>query len=147
VIVFPKTYEQAHLVLKRDAVVVVRGRVDVTEQQAKVLADRVVPLEEAEEVEPLLPSGGVPEADGNGAEPARPAALHVRVDTRRCGEDGLLRLREVLSRRRGPAPVFLHLITGGREVVMNARDLQVHPSADLQAEIEQLLGAGSVWQE
>jgi DNA polymerase-3 subunit alpha len=147
VIVFPKTYEQVHLLLKRDAVVVVRGRVDVTEQQAKVLADRVVPLEEAEEVEPLsVPAGGA-DADGDGAEPLRPAALHVRVDTRRCGEDGLLRLREVLRRRRGPAPVFLHLITGGQEVVMNPRELLVLPSADLQAEIEQLLGAGSVWQE
>ncbi len=147
VIVFPKTYEQAHLLLKRDAVVVVRGRVDVAEQQAKVLADRVVALDEAEEVEPLLAPGAAPEADGDGAEAPRPAALHVRVDTRRCGEEGLLRLREVLGRRRGSAPVFLHLITGGREVVMNARDLQVLPSADLVAEIEQLLGAGSVWQE
>src|SRR2546429_191968 len=53
VIIFPKAYEQVHFLLKRDAVLVVRGKVDVMEQQAKILADRVMTLEEAEEVEPL----------------------------------------------------------------------------------------------
>src|SRR5207249_1856739 len=42
VIIFPRAYEQVHFLLKRDAVLVVRGKVDVMEQQAKILADRVM---------------------------------------------------------------------------------------------------------
>jgi len=166
VIIFPKTYEQAHFLLKRDAVLVVRGRIDVADQQVKILADRVMALEDAEEVEPL-PLLGAP-GSPNGEEQsivARSAApefhearsptpdaravpaLHVRVDTARCGEEGLRRLKALLGGRPGEMPVCLHLLASGREVVMSARELRVAPSTELQADIERLLGEGSVWSE
>ncbi len=138
VIVFPKTYEQAHYLLKRDAVVVVRGKADIMEQEAKVLAERIMALDEAEVVEPI---SGVPPSGPNGT------ILHVRVDTARFGEEGLHRLKEVLGRWRGEQSVFLHLLTAGREVVVNARELRVAATAELRAELEELFGAGSVWQE
>jgi DNA polymerase-3 subunit alpha len=153
VIVFPKTYEQVHFLLKRDAVVVVRGKVDVMEQQAKVLADRVMSLDEAEEVEPLPVAATSTRAvnGGNGQDaPSRAApggVLHVRVDAVRFGEEGLHRLKELLGRRRGDQPVVLHLLMSGREVVLDARDVKVAATADLRAELEEWLGAGSVWQE
>ena len=175
VIIFPRAYEQVHFLLKRDAVLVVRGKVDVMEQQAKILADRVMTLEEADEVEPLPllhPPGAL---NGEKTEPAEtdstpdlveardptprqgsgqvsevrqaPTALHVRVDTARLGEAGLHRLKALLAQRRGDLPVFLHLLASGREVVMSARDLRVAATAELEAEIEGLLGAGSVWRD
>jgi len=146
VIVFPKTYEQVHFLLKRDAVVVVRGKVDIMESQAKILADRILPLEEAEEVEPLAPEGA-----GNGAAPpaeaAPPSSLHVRVDAARLGEAGLHRLRDLLGRRQGVQPVILHLVSAGREVVLHARDLRVAATPELRSELETMCGPGSVWQE
>src|SRR5947209_3450095 len=167
VIIFPRAYEQVHFLLKRDAVLVVRGKVDVMEQQAKILADRVMTLEEADEVEPLPllhPPGAL---NGEKTEPAEtdstpdlveardprsevrqaPTALHVRVDTARLGEAGLHRLKALLAQRRGDLPVFLHLLASGREVVMSVRDLRVAATAELEAEIEGLLGAGSVWRD
>jgi len=148
VIIFPKTYEQVHFLLKRDAVVVVRGKLDVAEQQAKVLADRVLALEEAEEVEPLAAPGSGNGAHGPGPEPAPPArSLHLRVDTTRFGEEGLHRLRDLLGRRQGGDPVFLHLVSAGREVVLTARELRVAATPELHGELEALLGRGSVWQE
>ncbi|HXF82709.1 MAG TPA: DNA polymerase III subunit alpha [bacterium] len=157
VIIFPKTYEQAHVLLKRDAVVVVRGRVDVAEQEPKVLADRVQPLEEAPEVEPLA-GEPAPGAARNGGEAPRPEGadadagraartLHVRVDAARVGEDGLERLHAALGRRKGPASVVLHIVRGGREVVLQAREISVAATAELASELETLCGAGSVWQE
>jgi hypothetical protein len=74
-------------------------------------------------------------------------ALHVRVDTARVGEEGLHRLRELLGRRHGEHPVVLHLVTPGREVVLNARDLRVAATPELRTELETLFGAGCVWQE
>jgi len=149
VIIFPKTYEQVHFLLKRDSVIIVRGKLDIMEQQAKILADRIIPLEDADEVDPIPLDGS---RNGAGAAPpveeaARPSTLHVRVDTARFGEEGLHRLREVLGERRGEQPVFLHLLSAGREVVLNARDLRVAATPELRTELETIFGPGSVWQE
>jgi DNA polymerase-3 subunit alpha len=154
VIIFPKTYEQVHFLLKRDAVIVVRGKVDIAEQQAKLLADRVLTLEDAEEVAPLpalvasASTNGDADAAGDSPPAARvPGALHVRVDAGQLGEEGLHRLKEMLGRRHGDLPVLLHVRASDREVVMDARELRVAASAELQAELETLLGAGAVWQD
>ena len=149
VIIFPKTYEQVHFLLKRDSVVVVRGKVDVAEQQAKILADRVLPLDEADEVDPIAASGSRNGGNGGRAPEEAPhlLALHVRVDTARVGEEGLQRLHDLLGRRRGEQPVVLHLVRPGREVVLNARELRVMATPELRTELETLFGAGSVWQE
>src|SRR2546425_10629579 len=154
VIIFPRNYEQVHFLLKRDAVIVVRGKVDIAEQQAKLLADRVLTLEDAEEVAPLpvLTASASANGDGDTAgdsppAPQVPGALHVRVDAGQLGEEGLHRLKELLGRRHGDLPVLLHVRASDREVVMDARDLRVAASAELQAELETLLGAGAVWQD
>src|SRR3970040_1489584 len=53
VIVFPKTYEQNAFLLKRDAILVVRGRADVAEQPVKLLAETPLPRGEAAAAEPV----------------------------------------------------------------------------------------------
>jgi DNA polymerase-3 subunit alpha len=165
VIVFPKTYEQANLALRRDAIVVVRGRLDVADQQVKILADAVIPLDDT--LPPVSapdaprgtrarpngssgngPSGGredsVPVVDAPVREPE--TSLHVHLDAERHGEEGLRRLRELLGRHRGDRPVVLTVRAGGREVRMQAGDLRVASSPQIVAEIESLLGPQSaVW--
>ncbi|MGH2424849.1 MAG: DNA polymerase III subunit alpha, partial [bacterium] len=156
VIIFPKTYEQVHFLLKRDSVVIIRGKVDVMEDQAKVLAEGVQSLEDADSVEPIPVISAVRSVNGRDAgEPngqfdgSRGTApiLHVRVDAARFGEEGLHRLKDLLAERTGDQPVVLHLLTGGQEVVLDAREMKVTVSEDLRAELEAWLGAGSVWQE
>jgi DNA polymerase-3 subunit alpha len=146
VIVFPKTYEQTHLALRRDAVVVVRGRVDVSEQQVKVLADAVIPLDEAP-----VPAGAAEGAAGDGPG-ARPLpsdtadvglALHVLLDADRHGDAGLRRLRDVLARYPGDRTVLLSVRAGGREVTMQAGELRVAASPRVVQEVEELLGPHS----
>ncbi len=138
VIVFPKTYEDAHLGLKRDAVVVVRGRLDVADQQVKVLADGVVPLEPL----PGPAPASAPDAPrvASAVAPAFDATLHVLLDADRHGEDGLVRLRELLGRYRGDRPVVLTVRADGREVKMQAGGLRVMPGSAVVKEIEGLLG-------
>ncbi len=162
VIIFPRTYEQIHFLLKRDAVLVIRGKVDVAEQQAKILADRVTALEDADEVPAAAPPA--PRTGGRAADPAphrsaakgagngdgarvAPRTLHVRLDTGKFGEEGLHRLKALLSGQRGERPVVLHLVTSGGEVVLSASDVRVADTPDLESELRQWLGAGSVWQE
>jgi DNA polymerase-3 subunit alpha len=142
VIVFPKTYEDAHLTLKRDAVVVVRGRLDVADQQVKVLADGVFPLEPLPVVAVATPAP-VPAASMTPAPaPAQPrdATLHVLVDADRHGEDGLVRLHELLGRHRGDRPVVLTIRADGRDVKLQAGGVRVTPGPAVVQEIEGLLG-------
>jgi DNA polymerase-3 subunit alpha len=151
VIIFPKTYEQVHFLLKRDAVVVIRGKVDVSEQQAKILADRVSSLEEADEAPaPVrVPAASRARArNGNGdSDGASAHTLHVRLDTAKVGEEGLHRLKELLAGRLGDRPVVLHLVAAGREVVLTAQGVRVADTPELRTALEQWLGAGSVWRE
>ena len=133
VIVFPKTYEESHLTLKRDAVVIVRGRLDVADQQVKVLAEGVIPLE------PLPAPASVSPAPFPPA-PAPDVTLHVLLDADRHGEDGLVRLHELLGRYRGDRPVVLTVRADGRDVKMQPHDLRVMSGPAVVQEIEGLLG-------
>lgn len=126
VIVFPRTYEQSHMTLKRDAVVVVRGRLDVADQQVKLLADSVSPLVDAQPAAPPTVGGA--------------STLHVVLDADLHGEGGLHRLRELLGRHQGDRPVMLTVRADGREVRMAAGGLRVTPGQDVVKEIEGLLG-------
>ncbi len=126
VIVFPKTYEQSALALKRDAVVIVHGRIDAADQQVKLLAESITPLVDAGATAPL-----VPELE---------ATLHVLLDADQHGEDGLHRLRDLLGRHRGDRPVLLTVRADGREVHLQAPGVRVASGKDVVAAIEGLLG-------
>ncbi|MBM3469624.1 MAG: DNA polymerase III subunit alpha [Armatimonadetes bacterium] len=124
VIVFPKTYEQSHAEIRRDAIVVVRGRLDSSEQQVKVLADAVSALVAG-------PSGPGPQGE---------AVLHVLVDADRHGEEGMRRLRDLLARHGGDRPVLLTVVSEGRQVRMQARGISVVAGAEVVEAVEGLLG-------
>jgi len=130
VIVFPKTYEDSHLALKRDAIVVVHGRLDVADQQVKVLADSVTALRDA----PPTRRGEREPASGGDT------TLHVLVDADRHGEGGLQRLRALLGRHPGDRMVVLTVRAAGREVRMQAGGLRVTADPQVVDEIEGLLG-------
>jgi hypothetical protein len=92
-------------------VVIVRGRLDVADQQVKVLAEGVIPLEPLPAPAPGPPAPFPPA-------PARDVTLHVLLDADRHGEDGLVRLHELLGRHRGDRPVVLTIRVDGRDVKM-----------------------------
>ncbi|MDR7454239.1 MAG: hypothetical protein QN137_07140, partial [Armatimonadota bacterium] len=71
------------------------------------------------------------------------AALHVLVDAERHGEDGLVRLRDLLARHRGDRPVLLTVRADGREHRLQGLDLRVASSSAVVEEIEALLGPQS----
>ncbi len=96
VLVFPRAYEQQAFALKRDAVLLLRGKVDIQEQSVKLLCDEILPLpptpEEAAETPARLPSPGAP--------PPGVAAAAVRGPA--AGGAGPLR-PDVLVHAVGPA--------------------------------------------
>ncbi|MGH2452316.1 MAG: DNA polymerase III subunit alpha [bacterium] len=168
VIIFPRTYEQNAFLLKKDAILVVRGRADVAEQQVKILADSLFPLAEAPAADPVSPTeaeapdpaapvdrapstnGAFAEAAGNGGEPgphpaASPSELHVRLHAD-LGQGALERLHAALDRHRGDDPLVLHLVREDTETVVRARELRVR-AGDALAALESEFGAGAAWLE
>jgi DNA polymerase-3 subunit alpha len=132
VMVWPRTYERCASVLSPDAVVVVRGRMDISEARPKLLADEVLPVDE------LTANGeSSPNGTTNGMR-----ALHLRVST----AEEMLQLSDFLQGRAGPREAYAHVLTTQGESVHRLR--RGVPSDDVfRQELEMLLGEGAVWEE
>ncbi|HLN13126.1 MAG TPA: DNA polymerase III subunit alpha, partial [bacterium] len=175
VLVFPRAYEQHGLALKRDTVVLLRGRLDIEEQGVKLLCDEVIPLpatpEEAAhlEVPPRAPRaargpGRAGASNGNGAGAARTTATATAVrpappEPAEAAHAGrrVLRVRvttreeieqlcEYLAAHPGERQVCAHVVTDDGEHVIPVQS-RLRDDEDLQQELEQLFGEGNVWEE
>ena len=168
VIVFPRTYEQNAFLLKRDAILVVRGRADVAEQQVKILAESLFPLAEAPAAETLaaetLPAheaiapallpetgngdgtvtGAVPGEDDSHADVRR--ELHVRLPAH-LGPQALERLRVTLDHHPGTQPLVLHLVRDDRETLVRSQEIRVRADPAVAADLESEFGPGAAWVE
>ncbi|HEV2281926.1 MAG TPA: DNA polymerase III subunit alpha [bacterium] len=172
VLVFPRAYEQHGLSLKRDAVVLLRGRLDVEEQSVKLLCDEVIALPPTPDgLFPLAGEGAVADGviagaaaagavnggaagNGHGANgDRRPAAggngragarpaLRVRVST----IEEIEQLERYLNEHPGPRRVCAHVVSGDGEHVVPVRS-GAHDIEELLQSLEQLFGEGNVWEE
>lgn len=121
VMVFPKTMsEQGHR-LEDDAVVVVKGRVDKRDDQPKMIAQTIDPVEVTE----------------GSAEP-----LRLRVPLRMMSPATVNQLKTVFAEHPGESPVFLHL--GERQVLRLSEHWRVNANNGLLGQISTVLGPGAV---
>ena len=124
VISFSDVYKNASQYFSGDVPILVRGKVDKGEENIKVIASAVKPLEEAK--------GAVAQI------------VHIKADADKIAPDSLNGLKGVLSAHAGSSPVYLHLLWSDREVVMAMPDdLKVKPSEEFIKGIETFLGSGS----
>ncbi len=109
VLAFPQVYARSAQWLKNDAVVLVRGRVDIGEQTAKILADEVFPWL------------------------AQSMVVTLRAD--REGQT-LKAVQEVLARHRGDTPVYLRVSSGTRKtLILAGHEWWVTPGVELENEL------------
>jgi hypothetical protein len=171
VLIFPRAYEQQGFALKRDAVVLLRGKVDVQDQAVKILCDEILPLpatpEEADAAlasapsaaiaaPALAPAGagagsprsGAPRTPRAGSPESRPAAeerppLRIRLTT----QEEIEQLDRYAREHPGDRLVCAHVVGAmGEEHVIPLRS-RIHETDGLQQELEQLFGEGNVWEE
>lgn len=126
VVVFPKVYQAAAPLLQKEEPLVVRGRADVSESSVKVIADEMLPLEEARE---SLIRG-----------------VHLKVRTPGMTREFLENLDRLLKEHRGGCPVTFHVtIPDHSETVLVAGNgHRVKPTRRLVRELEQLFGGDGV---
>lgn len=123
VVVFPKAYRDCGEVLEDDRAVVVRGRSESGEGSARVLADSVVPLDQAE-------TRGV-------------EGITIRFDGDPEGEQ-LEKVQRLLADQPGSVPVYFEVIRRGdfRLVLQAAEDRGVRGDRALVQSIASILGPG-----
>ncbi|MBW1988467.1 MAG: DNA polymerase III subunit alpha, partial [Deltaproteobacteria bacterium] len=123
VTVFPRVYADAARLLEEDTAVLVAGKVEREEKSIKVMADQVIPAEEADQ--------------------HWVASVHLTLDLETLTSDTLRSLRELLKDYPGSCECFLHLAANGSGetvVVELPEQYRVAPGQALEREITALLG-------
>lgn len=119
VVVFPKVFYQSIHALTPDLPVVVNGRVNVTDDGVKILAEQVGPIDDYQ-----------PE-------------VRIRIQKEQENAENFDKLKEIFTRHHGNSTVFLHLVDS-RKVIKTENKFWIQPSKSVLDEIEQLLGQGAV---
>ena len=122
VMVFPNTYATWGLQLAEDTIVVVKGRLDRTDDDGS----RLVALEVS------IPDLSTAEASG---------PVRLSLPSARCVPPVVERLKEILAAHPGVVEVHLHLTNGDRATVLRLDErLRVTPSPSLYGDLKALLG-------
>ncbi len=126
VVVFPDAYKKFYGILSHEAPVLIKGKPQMGDNLAKILASDIVPLDEINQREA--------------------SAMVLRIEIDSFLEDTLPHLREVLENHRGDCSFSFELYRARDfEVTVNPHPLlRVKPSPDLVADLEAMCGAGSV---
>ncbi|HLH46912.1 MAG TPA: DNA polymerase III subunit alpha, partial [Acidimicrobiales bacterium] len=119
--VFPRTMAEIGYLLADDAVVCVKGRLDLRDEQPKFICMEIKK----------------PELTVGGAEP-----LHVYLPLHALSDDRVDRLKNLLTEHQGDSPVFLHV---GTKCIRLDPAWRVDTSNGLLAELRVLLGAACLW--
>ncbi len=173
VLVFPRAYEQQAFALKRDAVLLLRGKLDVQEQSVKLLCDEVLSLpatpEEAAELpvgvaagarasrgpatwpktsagDRAAPPGPADERLGNGRPPgiSEPdRPIRIRVSS----VEELDQLERYMREHPGDRRACAHIVSATGEEHVIPLPLALRDTGHLQQELEQLFGEGNVWED
>ena len=121
VMVFPRTMTDFGHVLEDDAIVVVKGRVDLRDDTPKLVAMEVIRPE-------IAIDGGPP--------------VRIKVKLHTLTDDRAARLKDILAEHPGDSPVFVHLEAPEKTTVLRLGDeVLVDPGNGLYAELRVLLGA------
>ena len=120
VMVFPKTMAQHGELLAEDAIVCIKGRLDLREDAPKIMALEITRPE-------LVLDGG------------QPVRIRAKLGTLSAGK--VERLKEILREHPGDSPVFLHLESPEKTTVLRfGDDYLVNERNGLFAELRVLLG-------
>ena len=126
VLVFPKTYRKAPEIIKEDMLVYVHGRLNLREEEPKIIAEEIIPLEKVKE--------------------KFTQSVIIKLSTTGLEEIMLKNIRAIIKKFKGKTPVFIDLISPeGHKVRLSTKEeLFVHPNDDLIKDIEDIVGSGNI---
>jgi len=128
VIAFPEAYQRSAVLIESGTLVLVRGKLERDEESVRMLAAEIAPLDTVRER----------------------LAREIAIRFRKPADRGMLEtLGEIFARHRGDRKVSFEVETGEPPNRLRVRvdvsaQIRVRPSSALIAEVEQLVGSGSV---
>jgi DNA polymerase-3 subunit alpha len=126
VLVFPSVYQQYAKHIQQDAIVFIKGKLSLREDQPKVIANEVIPLSEVQS--------------------KYTKAVLVNMKTAGMEDDILLRLKNVMLTFRGEVPVYFCFAAhdGSRLTMALGEDYKVRPNEQFAERIEEIVGKDAV---
>jgi DNA polymerase-3 subunit alpha len=121
VVIFPRAYEKYSSMLSNDAIVIIKGKVNIDSMndEKKILCDIVKPLSK--------------EKSGR-------RVFHVKVDKERF--NSLPELKHLFSSYKGKDPVYLHM---DGKVIKVGEEHYISIDPSVVSQVEELLGRDSAW--
>ncbi len=121
-LILPKIYKECVELLEGDELLFIKGKADVDEENltVTVIADEVLTF---------------PQARAKFT-----SSVHIHLSTTGLERELLEEIRDVFKRRRGKAPVTLHMKSPKGVVVMRAGSYSVDATDELVADVEALIG-------
>lgn len=129
VILFPEVFKASQALVQKGEPLLIRGILDVSEDQCKVKAQEIEVLSE-------------PAGDAQ-------APLHVRIPLSVVTPPSVAELKKIVTAHPGRRPIILHLVNGGKgeTVIAFSERYGVEPSVRFQEEIRRLFQGVSVYSE
>ena len=127
-IAWPDTYRLTADAIGRDDPIRIKGRLDVGEERVTLIANNILPLEEACAQAIATPSNPIP----------REVHFYLQEVTR----PELQTFHDLIAREQGPASVYLHMTTAAQEAkVIGPADFRINPSKTLLDTVHRTFGA------
>ncbi|MCB0272879.1 MAG: DNA polymerase III subunit alpha, partial [Bdellovibrionales bacterium] len=121
-VLFPQVFEKVKDILTSDQAMFVVGKVDIVDDQAKILVDEMCLLDNA----PQHFNGHV----------------HIQVDASEVDTQKLENLRNILPSYKGTCPIFLHMTIPGKSKTILPLDstFNIEPSLEVFEKIKEQIG-------
>lgn len=126
ILFFPSCYQKSAMYIKKDRFVYLKGRLNLREEEPKIIANDVVDLEEA----PYKLS----------------KLMTVAINDSVAQKETFESLKRILRQYQGAIPVYIAFTTkeNKRIQMFIGKELNIAPSLELVKEVEGLIGEGSV---
>jgi DNA polymerase-3 subunit alpha len=124
--VFSSVYESTANLLATDTPVLIEGRLQKEENGVKIIADKIVSVEMAEET--------------------WTASIHIHLNITRTDRESLLKLRGILEKHKGTCPAYLHLVAPEiwDTLIAMPDTIQLRAGEGLSREVNGFLGYNAV---
>lgn len=127
VVVFPTLYQKYRELLNEDKVLRIKGRLDLKEDDKKIIAQEIQLFDER-----VAEKNNVP--------------LYIRLPVERSSKQLIADLQNILQTHPGSCPVYLQLTEGSKVTTLKlGADFKIKPQGGLFAELKELLGEGAVF--
>lgn len=152
VVSFPETFSEAQEIIARDLPVIIAGYTDKTDKGLKIIARKIVSIENNDELKNIKNIGPLPVRkkwpkagrSDNSLKPQEPEFKSLVLTMYNNTEPATLpKLEEIFSRYTGDCPVYLKIVSPKNWETLLSTDRQVMPSKEMIIETENLLGKGT----